>query len=351
MLRPITLWAIVLFAGTALAAEKIFDFTDSKLNEPPAGFTSVVGGGGKLGDWKIIMDESPSQFPPISPNAPAESKRPVLAQLSRDTTDEHFPMLIYDGAVFGDFTLATRFKIVDGKEEQMAGVAFRIQDEKNYYYVRASSLGKSFVFYKIVDGVRSLPIGAKLEIPKGVWHDLRIECKGTQIRLILNGQEPIPALGDKTFASGRIGFWTKSDSVSYFTDTKITYTPKEIFAQVLVRDALKRYPRLQGLKIFAAATNQPQPHLIASTDPKEIGRVAQKVEADVITRSVIYHGKENDLVLVTLPLHDSNGDSVAAIKVIMKSFPGQTEKNAIARALPIVKQMEERVHSLSDLTQ
>ena len=79
--------------------------------------------------------------------------------------------------------------------------------------------------------------------------------------------------------------------------------------------------------------------------------MAQKVEADVITRSVIYHGKENNLVLVTMPLHDSNGDSVAAVKVIMKSFPGQTEKNAIARALPIVKQMEERVHSLSDLTQ
>jgi hypothetical protein len=33
----------------------------------------------------------------------------------------------------------------------------------------------------------------------------------------------------------------------------------------------------------------------------------------------------------------------------MKPFPGQTERNAIARALPIIKEMETRVRSLKDL--
>jgi hypothetical protein len=52
-----------------------------------------------------------------------------------------------------------------------------------------------------------------------------------------------------------------------------------------------------------------------------------------------------------MPLHDSNGDTIAAVRVIMKPFPGQTEKNAIARAMPIVKEMEPRVQKAKDLFQ
>jgi hypothetical protein len=59
-------------------------------------------------------------------------------------------------------------------------------------------------------------------IPSGTWQQLTIECKGNQIRCLLNGQELI-SLSDKAnaFTSGKIGFWTKSDSVSYFGDTSI----------------------------------------------------------------------------------------------------------------------------------
>jgi hypothetical protein len=50
-------------------------------------------------------------------------------------------------------------------------------------------------------------------------------------------------------------------------------------------------------------------------------------------------------VLVTMPLHDRNGETVGAVRVAMTTFFGQTEKNALARALPIVKSMESRVVS------
>jgi len=39
------------------------------------------------------------------------------------------------------------------------------------------------------------------------------------------------------------------------------------------------------------------------------------------------------------------------VRVMLKPFPGQTEKNAIARALPIVKQIESRIQSAQDLVQ
>jgi hypothetical protein len=50
-----------------------------------------------------------------------------------------------------------------------------------------------------------------------------------------------------------------------------------------------------------------------------------------------------------MPLLDRNGDIIAAARVIMKSFPGQTEQNALVRATPIVREMQSRINSLQDL--
>src|SRR5882672_2273840 len=231
MFKPILCWGLLL-TWPVCASERFFDFAEAKLNEAPPGFRGVVGGGGKSGEWKIILDDAPSALPPTgSKKAATIYKQPVLAQLSRDRTDEHFPMLIWDEETLGDFSLSFRFKIVDGQEEQMAGIAFRLQDEKNYYYIRASALGGTFNFFKIVEGVRSAPIGVKVNITRGLWHQMAVECKGNQIRAWLNGREMFPALGDKSFSEGKIAFWTKSDSVSYFTDLKLTYVPKVTLAQ------------------------------------------------------------------------------------------------------------------------
>lgn len=331
------------------AAERLFEFSDTAINETPKGFRSALSGTGMPGDWKVILDEGSGLLAPISPKAPQTNKRAVLAQLSRDRTDEHSPLLIFEEESYKDFTLTTRFKIVDGQEEQMAGIAFRIQDEKNYYYMRASAMGSSFYFFKIVDGVRSAPIGSKLPVAKGVWHELTIEAKGHEIRGLLNGKALIPTLGDETFKSGKIGFWTKSDSVSYFSDTRLVYTPTEILAQVIIRDTMRTYPRLKGIKIYAVPTNAPVAQVIASSDSSEIGLPAEKAERDVIDRGVIYQAKGSDAVTVTMPLRDRNGETVGAVAVRMKSFAGQTEKNAIVRALPIVKPMEARIQSARDL--
>ena len=55
--------------------------------------------------------------------------------------------------------------------------------------------------------------------------------------------------------------------------------------------------------------------------------------------------------MLTLPLHDNNGEKVAAVRLVMKSFVGQTENNALARAMPVVKGMEMRIQTLKDLVQ
>ena len=333
------------------AAEKVFDFTELKAGDTPAGFRSVVGGQGAPGEWKTVLDELPQAFPSLTGKALPTSRHPVLAQLSHDRTDEHTPMFIFDGEVFGDFKVTTLFKLVEGEVEQMAGIAFGVQDENNYYYVRASALGKSFYFFKIINGQRSPPTGARIDIPKGVWHEMTVECKGNTVHASLNGKELVVAREDIPLARGKIGFWTKSDSVSYFADTRVTYTPRENLAQVLIRDTLHSYPRLQAIHIFAPAPGSDGPRLIASSEASEIGKPAPPEVRDVLARSIPYHGKDRDTVNITLPLRDRNGENVAAIKVVMKSFPGQTEKNALARAQPVAKRIEAHFQTLKDLVE
>lgn len=342
---------LFVLAGVSPGAERVFDWSGAKLNETPAEFRAALSGSGTAGEWKVILDAAPSAFPAISPKATNRNVRPVLAQLSRDPADARYPMLIYEGETFGDFTLTTQFKIVDGTAEQMAGVAFRIQDEQNYFYIRASALGQNVNFFKVREGLLVGPIGAKAEITKGMWHELTIQCRGNEIRCSLNGKEVIPALRDSTFSMGKIGFWTKSDAVSYFGETRITYTARENLAQILVRDALKSNPRLRRLTIVGRGANSPEPTVIASSEASLVGQPAQKSAVDVIARGVIYHAEEKGTVWVTMPLRDNNGDSVAAVEVGMKAFRGQTEKNALARALPIVKQLEARVRNAAELTQ
>ncbi len=344
------LLTILLLALPAVGAEKKFDFSEVRENQTPPGFLNVVSGQGQPGDWKVILDEVPPLMPRLTSQASALTKQSVLAQLAQDSTDEHFPLLIFEDEAYGDFTLTTRFKTVRGSAEQMAGIAFRIQNETNYYVVRASSLGKTFKFYRVVNGVRGVPVGVDVAIPGGVWHEMAVECRDNQIRASLDAKELIN-LTDKVdpLKNGKIGFWTKSDSVSYFADTKIVYTPREPAAQTLVRDTVKKYPHLLDLKIYVAANDPKAPRLLACKEEKDLGQAGGKEEQGAIGQGAIFYGKSNGSVSVIMPLRDRNGDSIAAALIRMKSFPGQTEQNALARAQPIVRDMQDKVQTLQDL--
>ena len=346
------LWALALLALPAVAAEHRFDFAEVRENQTPPGFRSVVTGEGKPGEWRVILDEVPPLMQPLSSAAPSFARKAVLAQLAQDPADEHFPLLIYEGEAIDDFTFTTRFKTVKGVKEQMAGIAFHIQNATNYYVVRASSLGNNLRFYKVLDGQRGPLVGPEAPIPSGVWHELTVECKGNAIRCLLNGKELITAT-DKVnpFTSGKIGFWTKSDSVSYFADTRLVYKRHEPPAQALVREVVKKYPRLLGLQVYVLGDDPKTPRLLASKNTNEVNRVGGKVEQDVIEQGTPYYGKEKEFVSVVLPLRDRNGDPVAAVRVIMKTFAGQTEQNAFARARPIVQDLQSRFSSLQDLVQ
>jgi hypothetical protein len=351
-MRLTFLCSLLLAAGANLtAAQKTFDLTAEKPGSPPSGWQSSLAGQGSAGDWQVILTAPTQLATGAAPGAATGPQQAVIAQLSTDDTDERFPLLVYQGDVYGDFTLKLRFKTVAGTREQMAGVAFRLQDTNNFYVVRASSLGNSFRFYRVFEGRRDAPIGPAVTITRDVWHDLEIQAQGNRFRFRLDGQEPIPELTDNTFRDGRIALWTKSDAVSYFTDLRLDYTPRVNVARQLVTETMQRYPRLLGLRIYSTTTTRPELHVVAAKAAEELGQPAGEVERQVVATRTPYAGKGKTRYIATLPLHDANGDAVAAVRIEFAKSAGLNDAAAVARARPIVRGMEGRFGSVKDLTE
>lgn len=340
---------LCLAAGLALGAERVLDFSGSQPGTLPTGFATFVAGGGRPADWQVVMDELPTEFTPFTPKAATPGKWPVLAQVSRDPTDERFPVAYLTEEKFGDFTLRARVKIVGGAVEQMAGLVFRLQDEKNFYVARINVLDGNVRFYKFVNGERGQPVGNNLTVAKGVWHEFQVTCTGNRIEIRLNGQEAVPALTDNSFAVGRIGFMTKSDSVAHFADARLTYTPLVSLAQKLATMTLEKQKRLVNLRIYGQPADRSGLQVLAGKYENEVGLAAGEVEENVFRDNEMYAGRVGKDMVVTAPLRDRNGDPLGVVKLFMKPFPGQTEANAVARSEGTLKELQSRIGAARSL--
>ncbi len=351
-MRFILLVTAALVALPAAAAERNFNFSDFTQGSFPTNFNSLAAGRGRPGEWRIILDDVSPALTPLTPKARAVASRAVLAQTAREPVSSHIPMLIFDGETFNDFKFTTRFKLAGGALAQSAGMIFRFQNPTNFFVVQASALGGSFRCSKIVNGEMKPPIGPELKLAKGEWHEMSVQCEGTRITCSLDGGELIKLVDNSSSGTaGKIGFCTQADTVAYFADAKVVFTPLESLANKLVRDALQEFSRLVGVKIFAVRPPGDMPVVVASARDQDLGQPAGRPEQDVIKTGHSYYGKGKETVTVMLPLRDHNGDIMAAVSIELKKNLGQTEDNAMVRAQPILRKMQAQVQSREDLLQ
>ena len=301
-MRKMLFWLLLLPALPAAGAELTFDLGEFPTNGPPPGFSSLLYGHGRPGDWQIVMDAVPPIIAPATDKAPVVTKRTVLAQLKLDPTGDRAPMLIYEGESFGDFALTTRFKITDGLIEQVAGIAFRVQNETNFYVVHANAMDNHVRFFKVVDGMPSPMLGRSVPVSLGQWHRLKIVCTGNRIRIWLDDTETIKeGITDTSFTSGKIGFWTMSDSRCSFTDTRVTYQPREPLVQAIVRNVLAKYSRLRDLKVYLPDENGGL-RVAAAKNPADVGQPAEKPQREVMDRTTVFVAKTKQDMSVVLPV-------------------------------------------------
>ena len=150
----------------------------------------------------------------------AEPDAPSLPNSLCQSGIAEFPFLILGDAIYTDLAMSTRFKPISGHEDQAAGLIFRVQDKDNYYILRANALENNVNFYKYASGRRSPLKEGSARVASGAWQELRVEARGDQLRGFLNG-ELVVETADATYAAGRVGLWTKADSVTCFDSVSV----------------------------------------------------------------------------------------------------------------------------------
>jgi hypothetical protein len=145
----------------------------------------------------------------------------VLVQESADPTDYRFPLAVLREGIFADVTLTVRARPLSGKVDQGFGLVWRYKDANNYYVARCNANENNCTIYHTVDGRRRAFLNHDVKVSTNAWHTFKAEALGDHFTVWLDGNLVLDAR-DGTFKdAGKVGLWTKADSVIEFDDLTV----------------------------------------------------------------------------------------------------------------------------------
>ena len=193
--------AIVALALLAAAAPETVSFDKADTDKPPTGWTATQTGTGRA-KWTVVRDDT------------APSKPNVLKQSGEAT----YPVCLKDDTSLRDGFVEVKFKALSGREDQAGGLVWRARDVNNYYVARANALEDNVTVYHTINGRRTEKKRARVKVTPNQWHTLHVDFQGSHFAVTFNGQKAID-WDDETFKdAGKVGVWTKADSVTVFDD-------------------------------------------------------------------------------------------------------------------------------------
>ncbi len=222
--------AYILALVVTAAAPKMFDLSTETVGAEPKTITPVVGVWtiAQDGNNKVLMVDG-SRWKEGQPAANiADKARALYGERYAEFLDNVKSFAYYPYAVavgiddFRNGEISMRFKPLAGRIDQGAGILFNLKSNGDYLTVRANSLENNLVLWQFVNGkrtsvkwIRNTPTATKQ------WHTLKVRIAGNKVegyldeKLLLEHDLPQPV-------SGRIGVWSKADSVVYMSDYKVT---------------------------------------------------------------------------------------------------------------------------------
>ena len=176
-------------------------FDDVEAGETPVGWIATKTGSGHP-KWTVVPDDTA----PSKPNA--------LKQSGEAT----YPVCLKNDTSLKDGFVEVKFKAVSGKEDQAGGLVWRANDAENYYVARANALEDNVTIYHTIKGKRVAFKNADHPVKPGVWHTLRVEFQGPRFVVLFDGEKVIETTDESFTDAGKVGVWTKADSVTLFDD-------------------------------------------------------------------------------------------------------------------------------------
>jgi hypothetical protein len=187
--------------ASPIGAAVTVNFDNDQPGHAPGGWESGVTGTGSP-RWLAETDST-------APSAPN-----VLKQSGRGT----FPWCVRADTSIADGSVEVRFKPISGKEDAAGGVVWRWKDSNNYYVARANALENNVSLYYTVRGRRMTIKYVDAPVARNQWHVLRVQFSGTHIVVDLDAKTYIDLTDEHIGGAGKVGLWTKADSVTAFDD-------------------------------------------------------------------------------------------------------------------------------------
>ncbi|MCX8193773.1 MAG: LamG domain-containing protein [Candidatus Pacearchaeota archaeon] len=131
-------------------------------------------------------------------------------------------MLATDSSDWKDYTITTNFKISAAANHIGPEIAFRIQDNDNYYLLstKTSPSGTNYFLYKITsENIHELKRRASSKrIDDDSWHKLQLSVQGNDYTITVDDSIVLEGTTDGSFTQGAIAIMTDPLSVIYFDD-------------------------------------------------------------------------------------------------------------------------------------
>lgn len=223
------LFFTVLTMSGAWAGSVSQTFDGETVGAEPKSFSAAVG------NW-IVVDEGGNKRLSVNGSRWAQGQTSAgLADKARALYGEryaefldnvkayaYFPIAVFsDLPTFGEGTISVRFKGMAGRIDQGAGIIFDVKPNGDYLILRANCLEDNLVLFKYERGARSSVKWIRnAPTPSGQWHDLKLVVVGKKVEGWLNGKLLLTHELSKP-VSGRVGLWSKADSVVYFDDYRV----------------------------------------------------------------------------------------------------------------------------------
>jgi hypothetical protein len=136
----------------------------------------------------------------------------------------YYPIAVYKGLDnFENGEISVRFQMVGGTLDRAAGILFNVKPNGDYLTVRYNGTEDNVVLWTFNNGVRKFVNRASTLMPLelGTWHTLKIAVHGTSLKSWLD-DKPMHDFTLTGPVSGKIGVWSKTDSMIEFADFTVT---------------------------------------------------------------------------------------------------------------------------------
>jgi hypothetical protein len=251
----VTLLSISFFAAALYAADMKIDLSKEQVGKPPVKFEPIVG------TWMVVQDgpdkviESDGRPWVASKDNPTkllvQSARKLYGTSNEELMDNakqfaYYPVAILQGVDnFSNGSISVKFKTIGGDADRASGILFNVKPNGEWLCIRYNDTENNVGLWEFHNGIRrNVRFSDRTKpfmLDRAAWHELKMTVDGADFKSYVDGvpaieytlgSEPVPGKKGPPNAdlipannpvlrppvAGKIGLWTKTDSVSYFKD-------------------------------------------------------------------------------------------------------------------------------------